>query len=180
MFLSYVGRLAKVYNTKYLMRIKMFAGTTVFPDVYIYHVSDMTNVWNIASIFMHLPWMILPMDILFFNNGFDDIQWASFISDWHAKLRIIGRRVPGFATGSPCGGWGCEWTTCLLYDGPLLSLCFLEWHLMCYDGIVSACLYITQILPIIVPFYIFYSEITFYIEYFVLPYSIDVVSTLFY
>ena len=35
------------------------------PDVYIYHVSDMINVWDTLSTVIHLHWMILPTDILF-------------------------------------------------------------------------------------------------------------------
>ena len=70
-----------------------------------------------------------PLDVYahghsFLNNGFDNTEWASFISDLHVKLRIISRGVPGFATASPCGVWGHGWTTCLLFDGPLSGLCF--------------------------------------------------------
>ena len=39
-------------------------------------------------------------------------------------------------------------------------------------------LYITQVLPIIFISNVFYSEIVFYAKYFVLLYSIDVVSTI--
>ena len=39
-------------------------------------------------------------------------------------------------------------------------------------------LYITQVLFVIFPLSMFYSEMTFYIKYFVLPYSMDVVSIL--
>ena len=69
------------------------------------------------------------------NNGLDNIQWVCFISDLHTKLRTISRMVPGFATGSPSGIWGRELTICLLYDGPLLGLCFFKWHLVCNFGI---------------------------------------------
>ena len=53
------------------------------------------------------------------NNGFDDAEWAFFISNLQTKFRIISRGVPCFATGSPCSVWGRGWTTCLLYDGQL-------------------------------------------------------------
>ena len=32
-------------------------------DVYIYYVSDMINVWDTVSTFIHPPWMFLPADI---------------------------------------------------------------------------------------------------------------------
>ena len=38
--------------------------------------------------------------------------------------------IDGLATGSPCGIWGRVWTTCLLYDGPVLGLRF-RWQLLC-------------------------------------------------
>ena len=100
----------------------------------------------------------------FLNKGLDDIRRACFfISDLHTKLRIISRRVLGFVTGSPCGVWGRGWTTCLLYDRSLLDLCFWKWHWVRNCGIV--------------PLYL-YPEITsFYIKYFVLPFSIDAIST---
>ena len=70
-----------------------------------------------------------PLDASAQGHSFWTTDWiicyvASIISNLHAKLRIIGRRVPGFATGSHCGVWGRGWTTCLLYDGPLLGLFF--------------------------------------------------------
>ena len=36
------------------------------PDVYILYVSNMINVWNTISTFIHLPWLFLSTDILFF------------------------------------------------------------------------------------------------------------------
>ena len=84
--------------------------------------------------------------------------------------------------------WCYGWTTCILYDGPLW-VCFFKWQLVCnlgrlfiflYQFLVLVCLYITQVLPVIFPLYVFYSEIPFYIKYFLLPYSIDVVSILSY
>ena len=35
------------------------------PDVYIYYVSDMINVRDTVSTFIHLPGMFLPTDIFF-------------------------------------------------------------------------------------------------------------------
>ena len=124
------------------------------PDVCIYYVSDMINVWNAVSTFINLPWMFLPMDI--FNNGLDNIQWASFISDSHTKLSTISRRLPRFAIGSTFGVSGRGWTT---FDSV-----FLTWHLVCNFGIVErifyrflvlVCLYITQVLLVIFSLYIF-------------------------
>ena len=37
------------------------------PDIYIYHVSDMINVWDTVSTFNHPPWMFLLMNILFWT-----------------------------------------------------------------------------------------------------------------
>ena len=123
------------------------------PDVYINNVSDMNNVWDTVSTFIHL----YPR-ALFLNNGLDNIQWTSFISDLYIKLMIISRRVTGFATGSPCGVWGRELTTCLLYDGPLLGLCFqndiwcvilVYWRGFIFSSIPCLCLPITQVLAVI-------------------------------
>ena len=93
------------------------------PDAYIYYEPNMINVWDTFSTFIHLPWMFTPTDN-HLNNGLDNAEWASFNSDLQTKLGIISRGVPGFATGSPYSVWGREWTTCLLYDGPLSGLCF--------------------------------------------------------
>ena len=35
------------------------------PDVYIYYVPDIINVWNTVSTLIHLPWMFPPTNILF-------------------------------------------------------------------------------------------------------------------
>ena len=37
------------------------------PDIYIYHVSDMINVWDTVSTFIHLPRIFLLMNILFWT-----------------------------------------------------------------------------------------------------------------
>ena len=66
------------------------------PDAYIYHVFVIINAWDIVSTYF------------FLNNGLDNTQWASSISDLYTKLRIINRRFSGFATGPPCGVW--RWT----------------------------------------------------------------------
>ena len=92
------------------------------PDVCIYCVSGMTMFGILSPHLSTSRCCFCPRT--FFNNFLDNVQWASFISYLHAKRRKISRRVPWFATGSTCGVWGRGWTTCLLYDGPLLSLCF--------------------------------------------------------
>ena len=61
------------------------------PDVYIHYVPDMINIWDIISTFT------IALDVSahghpFLNNGFDNTQRASFISDLHTKFRIIIRQ----------------------------------------------------------------------------------------
>ena len=58
-------------------------------------------------------------------------------------------------------------TTCLLYDSPLLGLCFLKWQLVCSFGTVEkilfifnqfhvfVCLHIIQVLYVISPLSLF-------------------------
>ena len=83
--------------------------------------------------------------------------------------------------------WGCGLTTCLMCVGPLLgfdfelSVCmkvgyggegFFSWFL-----VVFHVLYITQVLLIIFPLILIYSQIAFFnTKYFVLTFSIDIVS----
>ena len=166
------------------------------PDVYIYYVLDMINIWDLVFIFIHLPWMFPPTDIPFLNNGLDDTEWASFISDLHAKLRIINREVPGFATGSPCGVWDRGWKYHLPHVcWSTFGSFFLKnnsWYVIWCSGedyahiflnlfLVLVCFYITQVLPRIIPHSIFLLWNKFYKLYQVLCpllYSIDVVSTL--
>ena len=64
------------------------------------------------------------------KNGLDELPRTSSIWDLHAMLRVISRGVPGVATESPSGVLGLRRTTCLLYDGPLLGLGFLNCHLV--------------------------------------------------
>ena len=47
------------------------------PDVYIYYVSDVNNVLDTVSTFIHLPWVLLSTNIIFLNKGLDKIkmQW---------------------------------------------------------------------------------------------------------
>ena len=52
---------------------------------------------------------------------------------------------------------------------------YMEWYMLSLYLI-----YITSVLPIILPLKWFYSQIPFYTKYFVLSYSIDVVSSLSY
>ena len=44
-----------------------YAGCTV-PDVHIYYVSDMINVWDTVSTFTHLSWIFLSTDVLFWTT----------------------------------------------------------------------------------------------------------------
>ena len=119
--------------------------------------------WLIFGIlFLHLSTSLGCFSLLrfFLNNRLDYIQWASFISYLYTKIRIIRSRVQYFTPGSPCGIWGLGWSTYLLYDGPLLGLCFLNDSFVCNFAIVErifqsisslilVCLYITQVLPVI-------------------------------
>ena len=120
----------------------------------------------------------------FLNNGLDNTEWDSLISDLYSKLRIISRGVLSFDTGSPCGVWGRGWITRLLYVGPRLG----PWFWFCNYGIVKRILliiffyhYLVLVcffhLPSFACFFPLYNYF-FYRDYFVLPYSIDVVSTL--
>ena len=70
--------------------------------------------------------------------------WTYFSNNWLDKLQlkisyIISRRFPGLATGRPCGVWSRGWTTCLLFGGPLFSLC--KWQWVCKSYIVERKLY---------------------------------------
>ena len=53
------------------------------PDVYIYYVSDMINVLDNVSTFIHLLWMFLPTDILFWTNisTFIHLLWMFLPTD---------------------------------------------------------------------------------------------------
>ena len=61
---------------------------------------------------------------VFSKNWLDRLTRTSFIIYLYTKLTIISKGVPGLATDSPCGVWGRGWTTCLLYDDPLLGFRF--------------------------------------------------------
>ena len=103
----------------------------------------------------------------FLNNGLDNTEWASLISDLHTKLRITSMGVPEFATGFPCYVCGRGWTICLLYDGPLSGLIskknnsgfvilalrrdYIYMIIYIYTYSLSSVFYTTQILPFIVP-----------------------------
>ena len=63
------------------------------------------------------------------------------IIEWKLLAYPYSRLIPSYSAGSPIGVWGREWTTCLLYDGSLLGLCFSKWYLMCNFGIVDRILY---------------------------------------
>ena len=83
---------------------------------------------------------------------------------------------------------GHEWAICPWYDDPLLGLGFWlsfavkilygEEGLFFWFFAPVHVLYITKVLPIVFPLKLIYSQIAFYTEYFVLTFSIDVVSIL--
>ena len=56
--------------------------------------------------------------------GLEKLPRSSVIWDLNIILGIISMGVQGLATDSSCDVWGCGWSTCLLYDGPLLGLGF--------------------------------------------------------
>ena len=90
--------------------------------------NEMFNLWVTVTVstFIHLPGMFLSLDIHFehqigqFTMGLLYIKFTYYIH----VLWIISRSVPVLATDSPCSVWGPGWTTCHLYGGPLLGLCF--------------------------------------------------------
>ena len=55
------------------------------------------------------PWIIFPN-----KNRLHRLPQTSSIWDLHSIVKIISRGAPGLATDSPCGVWGCGWTTCQL------------------------------------------------------------------
>ena len=65
-----------------------------------------------------------PRTIFTKKDVLDKLPRTSSTWDLRTILKINSREVPGLATDSPCGVWGRGWTTCLLYDGPLLGLGF--------------------------------------------------------
>ena len=42
-------------------------------DVYIYYLADMVDVWDTVSTFIHIPRMLVYLDIIFTNRS-DNIQ----------------------------------------------------------------------------------------------------------
>ena len=113
----------------------------------------------------------------FLNNGLDDIKWAIFIPDLHTKLRIIRRRLSDFATGSPCDVWINHlppvWWYTFRFIFLMTNVVWIRysWEEFSIDFLPLFMFFnLTQILPV----FFFYCEITLYIKYFVLPYSIDV------
>ena len=129
----------------------------------------MINVWDTVSAHIHIPRMFLSVDYLY-KKWIGQVTSPS-LSDFHTILRKIRRGVPGLATGSPCGVWNHGWTTCLLCDGPLLGLGFWlsvgtkVWYggEECFSWFLAfiLVLYITQILPIIFPLKLIYSQIAY-------------------
>ena len=95
--------------------------------------------WGYCFYIYPLPWMFLPTDILF---------WTTDLIIYNSLLNIM-------------------LTTCLLYDGQLLGLCFLKWQLVCNFGtverilfisnqfLVFVCLHIIQVLYVIFPLSLF-------------------------
>ena len=57
-------------------------------------------------------------------NRFNRLSLTSFVLNLHSKLQIFSTSVWGLAKYSPCGVWVRGRTTCLLYGGPLLCVCF--------------------------------------------------------
>ena len=125
------------------------------PDVYIYYVYELINVW---ILFRRLSTSLgrFRLWTLFLDNGLDNTEWASFISDLHTKQRIT---IGIFF-------W---------YSGENFIDDILIYVLsQCVFTLPSFCLLFFLSLY-------FSSEITsFYTKYFVLPYSIDVVLTVSY
>ena len=92
------------------------------------------------------------------------------IRDLQTIIKIISRGVAGVATDYPCSVWGRGWTTCLLYDGPLLGLgfiCQLVWKFIWWKWVVLliSCLYLCFMryptFAYYFPLKLFYSQIAF-------------------
>ena len=147
----------------------------------------MINVWYTVSIFT--PFFgCFCLWTLFLINGLDNAQCSSFISHLHTERRITSRKVWGFATDYV---WGCGWTICIQYDCPLWGLCFKLTVPVCKSGIVErtflliSCLCALVYNPSFACYFIhlsilLWNSFFFHIEYFVLPYSIDLAATLSY
>ena len=100
----------------------------LWPLVFVLNNTLILGIW--CSTIPHLPGCFLSLDLLWeyrIQHGANGpLYVTSSYSTW-----IFCRGVSGFATDCPCGVWCRGLTTCLLYDGPLLSLMFLKWPLAC-------------------------------------------------
>ena len=80
-------------QSSYLHNVQSYTGEMAslgtgcpVPDVNIYYVPDMINVW---ILFLHLSTSLgsfRPRTFLFMNNGLDNTEWASFMSDYILNL----------------------------------------------------------------------------------------------
>ena len=121
------------------------------------------------------------------KSGSEKWPWTSFMLVLHTKLSLISRGVLGLACYSPCGVWGHGWTACFLYGSPFLGLCInwcvslTRWRWVFFFWFPT---YIDVFIRYLsFAYYSFFSngfnsEITIYAKFFVLSYSIDVVSAL--
>ena len=82
-----------------MMWKEMAYGDLPFPDtgcpvpaVYIYYVPDKINVWDTVSYIYPHPLDVSAHGHYFLNNGFENTEWTSCISDLHDKIRITSRR----------------------------------------------------------------------------------------
>ena len=72
------------------------------PDVYIYYVSGMINVWETISTFIH------PLDVSAHGHSFWTTDWIIYNGPPLYQIYIlISRRVPGVEAGITSGVWGC-------------------------------------------------------------------------
>ena len=100
------------------------------------YVSELRRIW---CQFLQVSSKI----IIFFKMDRTIYYGPPLYQDLHIELRIIDRSL---ATDSPCGFWGHGWTNYLLYDGPLLCLCFkwrfllLSCHYSCFYELPTVCL----------------------------------------
>ena len=65
----------------------MGEGMAHFLDVYNYHVSDIINVLGYPFYNCPPPLDVFAHEHSFFNNGLDNVRWASFMSDLQTKLK---------------------------------------------------------------------------------------------
>ena len=117
------------------------------------------NYWWMEYFFYIYP---PPCDVSFHDDSFQITDWTIYHGPLlyhhsHNKIRIISKCVPDLATDCPCGVWCRGWTTCPLYGGTLLELCFKN-DCRCVNSVsprgimywvLAFIVYITQVLAII-------------------------------